>query len=96
MYPYHSDQAKLIAVAKQGRQQLVEQMAREKAEILAQQAIDQVAEQMPASLPTQVEAVPSAGDALEHLQASVKESADEAAGALEGKNEAGEEDKPRA
>ena len=95
MYPYHSDQAKLIAVAKQGRQQLVEQMAREKAEILAQQAIDQVAEQMPASLPTQVEAVPSAGDALEHLQASVKESADEAAGALEGKNEAGGEDKPR-
>jgi hypothetical protein len=32
MYPHHKDRSKLIAVAKQGRQQLEEQMARERAE----------------------------------------------------------------
>jgi glutathione-regulated potassium-efflux system ancillary protein KefC len=32
MYPHHRDQAQLIAVAKQGRQQLVEQMAKERQE----------------------------------------------------------------
>ncbi|HVZ44530.1 MAG TPA: glutathione-regulated potassium-efflux system protein KefC [Ramlibacter sp.] len=32
MYPHHRDRAKLIAVVKQGRQQLEEQMARERAE----------------------------------------------------------------
>jgi glutathione-regulated potassium-efflux system ancillary protein KefC len=33
MYPHHKDRSKLIAVAKQGRQQLEEQMARERAEM---------------------------------------------------------------
>jgi glutathione-regulated potassium-efflux system ancillary protein KefC len=32
MYPHHKDRSKLIAVARQGRQQLEEQMARERAE----------------------------------------------------------------
>ncbi len=32
MYPHHRDRAKMIAVAKQGRQQLEEQMAQERAE----------------------------------------------------------------
>jgi glutathione-regulated potassium-efflux system ancillary protein KefC len=32
MYPHHTDRSKLIAVARQGRQQLEEQMARERAE----------------------------------------------------------------
>ena len=32
MYPHHKDRAKLIAVVKQGRQQLEEQMAQERAE----------------------------------------------------------------
>ena len=32
MYPHHRDRAKLIAVVKQGRQQLEEQMAREREE----------------------------------------------------------------
>ncbi|WP_370681672.1 glutathione-regulated potassium-efflux system protein KefC [Comamonas sp. GB3 AK4-5] len=32
MYPHHKDRAQLIAVAKQGREQLVEQMARERQE----------------------------------------------------------------
>ena len=32
MYPHHKDRAKLIAVVKQGRQQLEEQMAREREE----------------------------------------------------------------
>ncbi len=35
MYPHHKDRAKMIAVAKQGRQQLVEQMAKERQEIAA-------------------------------------------------------------
>ena len=38
MYPHHKDRSKLIAVAKQGRQQLEEQMARERAE--AQKSIN--------------------------------------------------------
>lgn len=33
MYPYHRDRAKMIAVAKEGRQQLEEQMARERADM---------------------------------------------------------------
>jgi glutathione-regulated potassium-efflux system ancillary protein KefC len=32
MYPHHKDRAKLIAVVKQGRQQLEEQMAQERAQ----------------------------------------------------------------
>jgi glutathione-regulated potassium-efflux system ancillary protein KefC len=32
MYPHHKDRAKVIAVIKQGRQQLEEQMAQERAE----------------------------------------------------------------
>jgi glutathione-regulated potassium-efflux system ancillary protein KefC len=32
MYPHHNDRAKVIAVIKQGRQQLEEQMAQERAE----------------------------------------------------------------
>jgi glutathione-regulated potassium-efflux system ancillary protein KefC len=32
MYPHHKDRAKLIAVAKQGREQLEAQMAQERAE----------------------------------------------------------------
>jgi glutathione-regulated potassium-efflux system ancillary protein KefC len=32
MYPHHKDRAKMIAVVKQGRAQLEEQMARERAE----------------------------------------------------------------
>jgi glutathione-regulated potassium-efflux system ancillary protein KefC len=32
MYPHHQDRAKMIAVVKEGRQQLEEQMARERAE----------------------------------------------------------------
>ena len=32
MYPHHKDQEKFIAVARQGRQQLVEQMAKERQE----------------------------------------------------------------
>jgi glutathione-regulated potassium-efflux system ancillary protein KefC len=32
MYPYHRDRAKMIAVVKEGRQQLEEQMARERAD----------------------------------------------------------------
>jgi glutathione-regulated potassium-efflux system ancillary protein KefC len=39
MYPHHKDQAQLIAVARQGRQQLIEQMAKERQE--AQQDEDQ-------------------------------------------------------
>ena len=36
MYPHHKDRSKLIAVARQGRQQLEEQMARERAERVGQ------------------------------------------------------------
>jgi glutathione-regulated potassium-efflux system ancillary protein KefC len=32
MYPHHRDRAKMIAVVKEGRQQLEEQMASERAE----------------------------------------------------------------
>jgi glutathione-regulated potassium-efflux system ancillary protein KefC len=32
MYPYHGNREKFIAVARQGRQQLVEQMAKERQE----------------------------------------------------------------
>ncbi len=32
MYPHHRDRARMIAVSKQGREQLEEQMARERAE----------------------------------------------------------------
>jgi glutathione-regulated potassium-efflux system ancillary protein KefC len=32
MYPHHKDRAKVIAVIKQGRRQLEEQMAQERAE----------------------------------------------------------------
>ena len=32
MYPHHKDRAKVIAVVKQGRRQLEEQMAQERAE----------------------------------------------------------------
>ena len=35
MYPHYKDKNQLIAVAKQGRQQLVEQMAKERADLLA-------------------------------------------------------------
>jgi glutathione-regulated potassium-efflux system ancillary protein KefC len=38
MYPHHKDEAKLIAIARQGRQQLREQMALERAELAAQAA----------------------------------------------------------
>jgi glutathione-regulated potassium-efflux system ancillary protein KefC len=38
MYVHHKDRAKLIAVARQGRQQLEEQMARERAERQARRA----------------------------------------------------------
>jgi len=38
MYPHHKDQAKLIALVKQGRQQLVEQMAQERTERERQRA----------------------------------------------------------
>ena len=34
MYPHYKDKNKLIAVSKQGRQQLVEQMAKERADLL--------------------------------------------------------------
>ena len=37
MYPHHNDRATMIAVAKQGRQQLVEQMAKERQERAAMQ-----------------------------------------------------------
>jgi glutathione-regulated potassium-efflux system ancillary protein KefC len=37
MYPHHKDRSKLIAVARQGRQQLEEQMARERAEQAGQE-----------------------------------------------------------
>ncbi|KGG94790.1 glutathione-regulated potassium-efflux system protein KefC [Comamonas thiooxydans] len=38
MYPHYKDKNQLIAVAKQGRQQLVEQMAKERADLLADNA----------------------------------------------------------
>lgn len=38
MYPHYKDKNQLIAVAKQGRQQLVEQMAKERADLLAENA----------------------------------------------------------
>ena len=38
MYPHYKDKNQLIAVAKQGRQQLVEQMAKERADLLADSA----------------------------------------------------------
>ena len=38
MYPHHNDRAKMIAVAKQGRQQLVEQMAMQRQERAAMEA----------------------------------------------------------
>ena len=47
MYPHHKDQAQLIAVAKQGRQQLVEQMAKERQEAQAQQEKDQAQQEAP-------------------------------------------------
>ncbi|MDH0775590.1 glutathione-regulated potassium-efflux system protein KefC [Delftia sp. WSY_4] len=47
MYPHHKDQAQLIAVAKQGRQQLVEQMAKERQEAQAQQEKDQAPQETP-------------------------------------------------
>lgn len=40
MYPHYKDQTQLIAVAKQGRQQLVEQMANERAQALAERRQD--------------------------------------------------------
>ena len=89
MYPFHRDQAKLIAVAKAGRQQLVEQMARERAQA-AQDEKDEKDEQQAQAQAAAEGAgtssasqdgstladldrncVPSAGDALAHLQASV-------------------------
>ena len=47
MYPHHKDQAQLIAVAKQGRQQLVEQMAKERQEAQAQQEKEQAPQEAP-------------------------------------------------
>jgi glutathione-regulated potassium-efflux system ancillary protein KefC len=38
MYPHHRDRARMIAVVKQGRQQLEEQMARERAETAERRA----------------------------------------------------------
>jgi glutathione-regulated potassium-efflux system ancillary protein KefC len=39
MYPHHRDRARMIAVVKQGRQQLEEQMARERAETAERRAL---------------------------------------------------------
>ena len=69
MYPFHRDEAKLIAVAKAGRQQLVEQMAREKAQAL-QEGKATAGEQPQAA---GIESLPSAGDVLEQLQACVQD-----------------------
>ena len=48
LYPHHKDRAKVIAVAKQGRAQLEEQMARSR-EQLAQQRLADGRETTPAS-----------------------------------------------
>ena len=42
MYPHYKDQSQLVAVAKQGRQQLVEQMAKERAAMLEAERAKQV------------------------------------------------------
>ncbi|MDR3002798.1 MAG: glutathione-regulated potassium-efflux system protein KefC [Acidovorax sp.] len=44
MYPHHKDRAQLIAVAKQGREQLVEQMARERQEAQEAEQAEQAEE----------------------------------------------------
>ena len=44
MYPHHKDRAKLIAVARQGREQLEAQMAQERAERSKQAAGDEAPE----------------------------------------------------
>lgn len=41
MYPHHKDRAKLIAVVKRGRQQLIEQMAQERAERARRERADE-------------------------------------------------------
>ncbi|GGH59615.1 glutathione-regulated potassium-efflux system protein KefC [Comamonas phosphati] len=53
MYPHYKDQTQLIAVAKQGRQQLVEQMANERAAALAEAQHKQAAAENHSPSPTQ-------------------------------------------
>jgi glutathione-regulated potassium-efflux system ancillary protein KefC len=42
MYPHHKDRAKMMAVAREGRAQLAEQMAKERQEQAAREATTQV------------------------------------------------------
>ena len=61
MYPHYKDQNQLIAVAKQGRQQLVEQMAKERAALLKAQK-ESESQDLPAATPPSAEQDHSGAD----------------------------------